>query len=69
MLEFIKSVFSLLNQKEIKYLIVESAAQLLFEKNVIPSDLDIWVRYRNHNMNKFEEFLKIMNWFQNSNQV
>jgi len=28
------------------------------KKNVVPSDLDIWVRNRNHNMNKFEELLK-----------
>lgn len=58
MLEFIKSVSKLLNHKQIEYLIVGSAAQLLYRESVNPSDLDIWVRNNTQNTIKLRELIK-----------
>ena len=68
MLEFIKSVSNLLNQKEIEYLIVGSAAQLIYHEKVNPSDLDIWVKNSSQNTTKLKELIKsseLISEFQN----
>lgn len=58
MLEFIKSVSNLLNQKQIEYLIVGSAAQLMYKEKANPSDLDIWIRNTTKNTNKLNDIIK-----------
>ena len=57
MIEFIKSVSNLLNQKGVEYLIVGSGAQLIFGEEVNPSDLDIWIRNTTQNINKLKQVI------------
>jgi len=51
-------VSSLLNRNQIEYLIVGSAAQLMYKEIVKPSDLDIWVRNNTYNALKLKEIIR-----------